>query len=121
MWYINSALRKLPDCQCRVFRGSDDIEVVSKYKLGTEITWSGFTSCSTKESVAKSFAKNSGLLFVIEVANGKSIMPFSAIPAEEEVLLPPNATLMVSKVKTSNDANMPTTIHLVEKSGSFKW
>ena len=56
------------------------------FKVGDEITWSGFSSVSKRKEVAANFAKN-GFIFEIRGASGYPLSSFSAYPDEEEVLL----------------------------------
>lgn len=60
------------------------------------------------------------MMFIIDVFTGKNVSSFSAIPSEKEVLLPPNAVLFVAEVSSQDESSI-TVIHLVEKTGSFKW
>eukprot|EP00727_Mastigamoeba_balamuthi_P012550 m51a1_g7918 hypothetical protein (392) ;mRNA; r:216790-218444 len=120
LYFINSALRKLPDYRGSVFRGSDNPEAVGPYVEATEITWSAFTSTSTERAVAAEFAGPGGVVFRIKVLRGKDISPFSAIQREAEVLLPPNAVLFVTHgAHRVEDSTIE--IDMMEKAGSFRW
>lgn len=119
MWYLTGALKKLPNFNGRVYRGSNNVLKAAEYKLGREVTWSAFSSTSAAERVALQFAGPTGLIFVMDVSCGKDISAFSALPSEQEVLLPPNAVLVVSK--NSICPSGLSKVRLVEKTGSFKW
>lgn len=118
---MNSAMKKLPDFEGRVFRGCNTLRHVAKYKLGREITWSGLTSCSIEQSVAQDFAGSGGLLFIVDIHKGKYIRAFSAVHKEKEVILSPNATLIVADVNIATTPNTLSTIRLIEKSGAYKF
>ena len=70
------------------------------YTVGKEIQWSSFTSTSTSlDVVKKSFGKDKSqdIIFEILVSNGKTLLPYSCIPREEEILLSPNAYFLCQR------------------------
>ena len=81
--YLLRALRKLPrfNSRCILYRGIWGENVsTDKYKEGSSITWSSFTSTTTDEDVASNFADGSEvpLLFIIRGNYiGYSLMDYS--------------------------------------------
>lgn len=121
MFFILSALRKLPNHKGIVFRGNKTPEIVAKeYTTGREIFWSGFTSTTTDVNVAEQFAGPKGVVFRIKVNSGRMISMFSALGRENEVLLPPNAGLIVSE-EMHNEPDGQQFVDLVEKADQFRW
>lgn len=118
---MTSALRKLPDFEGRVFRGSDSLKKAAEYTVGCKVTWSAFSSSSASEKVALLFSGEKGLMFKIDITKGKDISAFSKFSEEQEVLLPPNCKLFVAKSKIFQNGEALSTIHLVERTKSFKW
>lgn len=104
LYYLFSALSKLPSKRCQVYRGledcKDDIEL--HYVRDRAIIWNGFTSVSTERGTAVMFARpgdrkrGGGIVLQIEVFNAKNIMPFSTFVSEKELLLLPGTKLHVA-------------------------
>ena len=120
LYFINSALKKLPDFCGIVWRGSTNAFVAQKYQKGTVVTWSAFSSTSTNEHTAKKFAGKDGLLFRIEAVSAKDISLFSVFPEESEVIFPPNSELFV----VQDARRMPDgflQVDLVQKRGDYKF
>ena len=121
LFFAISGLRKLPSITGVVFRGNNSPDVIAKeYTLGREIFWSGFTSTTTELSSALQFAGQDGVVFRMHINSGKSISNFSCLPNEKEVLLPPNACLIVTQVMHI-EADGVKYVDLLEKAGTFKW
>ena len=117
LYFINSALKKLPDFCGIVWRGSTNALVAQKYRKGTVVTWSAFSSTSTNEHTAKKFAGKNGLLFRIEAVSAKDI---SLCQEEAEVIFPPNSVLFV----VQDARRMPDgflQVDLVQKRGDYKF
>ena len=92
--YLTSALHELPAYEGRVYRGvpSSALSVIqNRYKRGMDIQWSSFTSTSCRIETAKGFAERGGIVFVIDVVNGRDITHYSAYQGEGEILLSPNS------------------------------
>jgi hypothetical protein len=121
-YYIHSALRKLPNYKGVVYRGNRTVGIVKKeYYAGCIIFWSGFTSTTVDINVAQTFAGQDGVVFRINVSNGKVIAALSVLGGEKEVLLLPNAGLVVSKEMHTELADGKQYLDLVEVSGHFRW
>lgn len=99
--YLLRALRDLPLVPEKTFhRGLpwDKLDVFRQnYILGRRIVWSGITSLSEKQSVAKRFAQKGGVVMHVTCSTARSIRAFSAFPQEAEVVLLPNWTGFVTK------------------------
>eukprot|EP00727_Mastigamoeba_balamuthi_P004281 m51a1_g13850 putative uracil-dna glycosylase (591) ;mRNA; r:570529-572604 len=122
LYYFNSALRKLPDYKGVVYRGNSAVDIVrSEYSMGREIYWSSYSSATISEVVAKAFAGEDGMIFRVHISTGKVISSFSAVQAECEVLLPPNAGLVVSRELHLDDNGCGPYVDLVERIGKFCW
>ena len=120
LYFINNALKKLPDFCGIVWRGSTNALVAQKYRKGTVVTWSAFSSTSTNEHTAKKFARKDGLLFRIEAVSAKDVSLFSVFPEEAEVIFPPNSELFV----VQDARRMPDgflQVDLVQKRGDYKF
>lgn len=117
LYYLFSALNKLPDIEARVYRGVSDTTgfIKQNYVIGREIHWSAFSSTSMDESVARSFASNgpNGVLFKIHVFNAKDISHYSIVNHERELLLSPNMNLFVAQVSTEPSGLL--VVELVQK------
>lgn len=122
LFFALGAMRKLPDFKGVVFRGNRTADIVGReYTPGREIFWSAFTSCTTDAEMAKRFAGPRGVVFRIRVNSGKDVSAFSALGGEKEVLLPPNAGLVVSGELGVETAEGRPILDLVEKAGRFRW
>jgi hypothetical protein len=87
-----TALYKLPSIRCTVWRGVLG-DLRSSYQQDDNVTWWGFSSCTTAINVLESsqYLGESGprTLFAIECLNGKAIKRHSYFAEEEEILLLP--------------------------------
>jgi len=91
--------KNFPDVATTVYRGipANCKEGIEKdYKQNRPIHWSGFSSATKEEEIAKSFAGPNGILFRIRVFNGKEINQCSFVPNEKEILLSPNMKFKVT-------------------------
>jgi len=114
--FIMAALDKLPNFEGIVYRGCPDKEVImTKYKKGRPIQWGAFTSTSTNKEAAKRFAEKKGVVFKIDVLNGKDINAFSFFPIEGEIILSPNCRFTVTKA--AYDDNGFTFVDLFQQEG----
>lgn len=116
------AVRNLPGLPggSRVFRGLSDSSVTALYIAGAMVYWTTFVSTSTDFMVALGFAGDAGIIFDITLNDPEgrshgSINDMSAFGhGEEEVLLIPNLTFVVSRVvERSPEHGGRTAIHLV--------
>ncbi|CAF1101810.1 unnamed protein product [Adineta steineri] len=93
-----TALFKLPHYTETVWRGVR-LDLRHEYKVGTTITWWGFSSCAESISVleSESFLGQEGkrTLFSIKCFNGKKIRQHSSFEDEDEILLLPGSQFIV--------------------------
>ena len=98
--YMMQALAALPDWRGMAYRGipaSEKDVVMAKYKDGSTVHWSSFTSTSTKLATAQDFARVGGIVFVINVVQGRCVEAYSALQAEDEIILSPNSRFIVTE------------------------
>lgn len=101
---ILTALSRLPLLQPKltVYRGiRDEIpDEDQKYRIGSDVLWWGFSSCSLKQSVSikEHFVgeTNRKTLFIIECLKGKDISKHSCFEREKEILLLPATTFRIT-------------------------
>ena len=108
-----SAMSKLPQVAMgvKLFRGVKlpHTTVFSTGAEGTDVqvndvvTWQQFTSCSTSPEVLKEFlgddaAAGERTVCQIIAVTGGNIKAYSAIPREDEVVLPPGSRFVVEKI-----------------------
>jgi len=99
IWYLQSALSKLPDVSLTVYRGieANHESILQNYKKGRKIQWSGYSSTTTDLNRARKFAREGGVIVSVSVLSGKVIQNYSYYALEAEVLLSPNLTFTVVK------------------------
>lgn len=98
IFYMLSALAKLPDVVATVYRGVlEPSTFVRHYKAGRPIQWGSFSSTTTSRRTAASMAGVSGIVIEISVQTGKDVGPFSFYPQEHELLLGPNMHFVVAR------------------------
>lgn len=102
---LAAAMAKLPTDPIKMFRG-----VKRTYKLilgedvkeGDSVKWNQFTSCSTKPEILKDEnflgPETEGTVFQIMGVTGINIKPYSALPDEDEYVLPPGSEFAVDKI-----------------------
>jgi hypothetical protein len=100
IWLLLRALVKCPVSPCRmVYRGVRNVDLTPFYPDNHEFEWHQFSSCSCSLAVQNRFTGPSGVrtLFTIELSSnrGRDVCAYSAIPREQEVLLPPNTKFKV--------------------------
>ena len=97
--------------------------IKAKYGTGTEIWWSGFTSTSTDLAVSKEFAESAGgVIFRVTLTDGRRIKEYSAIGAEDEILVRPNTKFHVSqgcRLVTDGELAGYYVVDLVQAAGKF--
>lgn len=71
IYYLNNALGELPDVATTVYKGMAMPSNVDKYDGTKRIHWSGYSSTTTDEKVAKHFSGAGGLVLKITVQNAK--------------------------------------------------
>ena len=113
LYLVMCALRKLPRVRGEtLYRGVRSAVDNSEYKVGSVITFQGFSSTSTNMNTVKNFLlsvddmdngkKSTGTLFVIEDGWGYDIQPYSLFPNEREILLEPGMYFCVQSVIVSD-------------------
>jgi hypothetical protein len=95
-----TALHKLPSQYKTVWCGVKNVDLTSKYKIGTKFAWWGVNSCTTDIEILESnkFLGKDGLrtIFSIECINGKSIANHSYFKnTEKEIILMPGSYFQV--------------------------
>jgi hypothetical protein len=97
LYYLQKALSKLPDISTTVYRGIPHLDIFQKnYTKFRQIHWSSFSSTTPTLSKAKEFAGREGCVLCINIFNGKAIPAYSVFPTEDEVLLSPNMSFVVT-------------------------
>jgi hypothetical protein len=94
-----TALIKLPCVPpMTIWRGVTK-DLSAEYTLDTQITWWGFSSCTTELTVLENnmYLGNSGkrTLFSVETINSRLIRNHAHIPADDEILLLPGTRMIV--------------------------
>jgi hypothetical protein len=98
---------QLPQVRGRYFRGVPRASwalVREAYHAGRLIEWTAITSVSKNARVAERFAAKDGaggIVFDIKINDARNIALYSAIPAEEEVILSPNTQFTVASEPTT--------------------
>ena len=99
MFYLLSGIAKQPVVNGVVFRGvpSAALSIVQrKYREKRVIHWPNFTLTSVNLSRAKGVARwPDGIIFEINVRNGRSLRQYSLVHSDDEVILSPNCRLVV--------------------------
>eukprot|EP00727_Mastigamoeba_balamuthi_P000622 m51a1_g10557 hypothetical protein (623) ;mRNA; f:63364-65555 len=121
LYFIFSALAKLPAFEGDVYRGVDCSEDVCKqYPKGRQVFWSAFSSTTSLSNVAKDLfaAANGGkgVVFRLSITSGRNIQPLSVIEEEGEILLSPNSCFVVTE--GLHDENGTLFVNLLEINGS---
>jgi len=101
--FLESALAKVPDTKQIAYRGIPTKEELPNYTSNRDINWIGFTSMSSKKEKATKFSGNEGIVFEIEMLNGKDISEYSMYPKENEFLLPRNQSFVVKETLKTDD------------------
>ena len=110
MYYLTNALRILPDVETTVYKGMRMPSNVDKYDGTKKVHWSGFSSTTTDESIARTFAGVGGLVLKIDVQNGKNVQPYSWFGTDEaELVLTPNMEFIVCR--EGNAAKKPYVVN----------
>ncbi|CAF3976355.1 unnamed protein product [Rotaria sordida] len=115
---IITALSRLPSLNLTIYRGVKGIIASEheKYKVGSELVWWGFSSCSAIRDISENdhFLGQTGArtLFVIDCIKGKNIQKHSYFRKENEILLLPATHVEVISYK--QQPNNLYVIHLQE-------
>jgi len=75
------------------------------YKPGSIVNWINFSSSSQGNQPAAPFI-DKNTYFIIQSINGRSIVPFSNFPEENEILFHPCSTFFVVKEETQGDKTL---------------
>ena len=118
MHFAMGAMAKLPKVEGECFRGfPDKATAVARYKMGRPIQWGAFSSTTNDFDAAKSFTNPAtGIIFKINVTDGRDINAYSFFPQEAEVLLSPAHRFMVCSKPYVRDGF--TIIDMVQQDGS---
>ena len=106
LYYLMTGLERLPTFAGTVYRGIPEAELDTirrTYRKTRHVWWSAFTSTSTSVALAKQFAGKGGVVFRIEVEDGRRISEYSHFQHEGEVLLNPNTKLCVMSDLVANE------------------
>jgi len=102
LWLLMHGLSKCPrPAATLVYRGVP-CSVSASYIVGSVITWSSFSSCTTDVAVLEStmFLGRNGerteFHITLTTNRARSIRHLSVMPREDEILLPPNTRLRVT-------------------------
>jgi hypothetical protein len=104
LYYLFNALRKVP-----IWKGNQDIyrgvgknlvkHYPKKYIEKEEITWYAITSATTSSKCIQSFlTKEESTIFCINRCVGRHIKSLSSHPEEDEVLLPPESSFIITSI-----------------------
>ena len=100
MYYMSTGLKRLPKQSGVIgYRGipSACVDLVrEKYESGTVVHWSDFTSVFKSLGVARQFAGPEGVIFRVQIHDGRCVKDFSFLPNEDEILLSPNSKFVVT-------------------------
>jgi hypothetical protein len=95
------AMDTLPKNNVTLWRGVS-VDLYDQYKVGSEITWWGVSSCTSDESVARGFMNGCGSncsLLIVETQTACDISTVTFYSNEKESLLAPGTTLQVLESK----------------------
>ena len=89
----------------RGMRGMPDkATTVAQFKMGRPIQWGAFPSTSTSFDATKGFMDEvTGVIFKINVTDGRDINAYSFFPAENEILLSPSHRFTVCSAPYQRD------------------
>jgi hypothetical protein len=121
MHFLMAAMALLPRFEGVCYRGMsgapDKAATVAQYKMGRPIQWGAFSSTSTDFNATKGFTDEAtGVIFKINVTDGRDINAYSFFPAEDEILLSPSHRFMVCSAPYERDGY--TVIDMVQAEGN---
>lgn len=113
-----NGLVKIQSSSRRLFRGVKQ-NLAERYKLGENVIWWAFSSCTDDRSVAERFCGKVGprTMLEIECYTGKSIATYSKYPSEKETLL--IAARNMEVISNTTDPTGLTLIRLKETEPKF--
>jgi len=97
LFFLQTVLAHFPDYDGTVYRGMKSGNFTDEYNKNRRIHWSGFSSTTSSLQIAQKFAGHDGVIFQINICNGKKISDYSFYNREDEVLLSPNMAFLVIK------------------------
>ena len=107
IYYLTRALDAIPDTEGIVYKGMSKLPESWVVDGSCAIHFSGFSSTSTEESVARGFATqggSSGVVLKIKVFNAKDVQLFSWFGTDEkELMLSPNMEFVVTQTLYSHN------------------
>ena len=75
---------------------------------------------TTDKRVAQRFADGpGGIVFVVDVLQGRSVKPYSAVQTEEEILLSPNSLFVVTQALEKSDDDGYYYVKMQQRHGKF--
>ena len=110
---LNKTLDKIPSSSGTFYRGigKEEIQMLSKYKIGDEITYKNFLSTSSERDIAIKFLTKNNLktqeasLIIVKGKKGKLIREYSDAPLESEILFKNGSKFKLEKVEESKLLN----------------
>ena len=110
---LNKTLDKIPSSSGTFYRGigKEEIQMLSKYKIGDEITYKNFLSTSSERDIAIKFLTKNHLktqeasLIIVKGKKGKLIKEYSDAPLESEILFKNGSKFKLEKVEESKLLN----------------
>ena len=110
---LNKTLDKIPSSSGTFYRGmgKEEIQMLSKYKVGDEITYKNFLSTSSERDIAIKFLTKNNLktqeasLIIVKGKKGKLIREYSDAPLESEILFKNGSKFKLEKVEESKLLN----------------
>jgi len=111
---LNKTLDKIPSSSGTFYRGigKEEIQMLSKYKIGDEITYKNFLSTSSERDIAIEFLTKNHLktqeasLIIVKGKKGKLIKEYSDAPLESEILFKNGSKFKLEKVEESKLLNL---------------
>lgn len=117
LYFLMSGLEALPKEVGVVYRGIKEhsMPIIRQYyQHGRKVHWSGFSSTSTSFRTARAMAGFGGIVLKIRARSGRKLGQASALPREEEVLLLPNFSAIVSSEIYRDPSTGVMVVELVE-------
>jgi len=100
---LNKTLDKIPSSSGTFYRGigKEEIQMLSKYKVGDEITYKNFLSTSSERDIAIKFLTKNNL----KTQEASLIIEYSDAPLESEILFKNGSKFKLEKVEESKLLN----------------
>lgn len=96
---LYQAIQQLPSLIGEVYRGVDCAFDTKMYAIGTKITWSSFSVCTTDWRSPSEFIRDKkGIIFIIKSRTGKSVAQYSRNPVDNEVIFLPGVQFTITAI-----------------------